>query len=107
MQKTTFHQREFSFSSMFSPLRLVLLLGLLYLILPANSVAQTYIDCDQITPSPVDKIIIQRVEGRPGDTVWVPFSVKTDRPMSGFRMLVTWDSTKVYPILDYGKKWDI
>lgn len=64
-----------------------------------NAVAQ--IICGDITASPVDSVSAIRIEGRPGDTVWVPISVRTDLPMSGFRILIKWDATKIAPILDF------
>ncbi len=57
-----------------------------------------YIDCGQIANSSVDRVSVPQFSGRPGDTVWMPINLQTNDTVSGFLILVEYDSTKLKPV---------
>ncbi len=73
--------------------------------------SQQYLACqgdDGLTISPFDSVKIIKSTGKPKDTVWVPVFLTNDSSMSGFSMLIHWDSTKIkpYTILDIADPLD-
>ncbi|MDH3892504.1 MAG: T9SS type A sorting domain-containing protein [candidate division Zixibacteria bacterium] len=58
----------------------------------------SYIDCGQISNSSVDQVAIQDFAGRPGDTVWMPVHLNTNDTVSGFLILVEFDSAQLTPV---------
>ena len=57
-----------------------------------------YLDCGDVSESSVDWVTIQDFASRPGDTVWMPVSLNTTDTVSGFLILLEYDSSKLKPI---------
>jgi len=78
----------------------VSLMILVFMISMAGSLyAQDYLRCYDIDESTVDLVRLNAFFGNPGDTVWAPIYVATDSSMAGFKMLITYDTTLLSPVM--------
>jgi len=59
--------------------------------------------CEDIEISTVDRLSVEQVEGSPGDTVWIPVSLKTDSTVLGFAIILQYDHEYLTPVTNgYG-----
>ncbi|MEE8404773.1 MAG: T9SS type A sorting domain-containing protein [candidate division Zixibacteria bacterium] len=63
--------------------------------------SQVFLSCENLTISPDDEVRIINSIGKPKDTIWLPVFLTNDSIMSGFSMLIHWDSSKIAPITIY------
>ena len=91
------HHTESSYY-LLSALKLTVLAFVILTAFSSQAQSQVFLECDALTESPFDEVRIIKTIGKPSDTVWVPLFLINDSAMSGFRMLIHWDSTKIQPI---------
>ncbi|MCH9024737.1 MAG: hypothetical protein IH931_05315, partial [candidate division Zixibacteria bacterium] len=100
MQTTNkLHQTESS-SYLFSALKPAVFAFVLLIAFGSQVQSQIALSCGSISESPFDEVRIVSSIGKPKDTIWVPVFLTNDAPMSGFSMLIHWDSTKIAPIVE-------
>jgi len=82
-----------------SKVKLILVAIMLMVGLSTAANAQVLI-CENITPSPSERIEAVGITGQPGSQVWIPFSIATDSAYSGFNIIIRWDEQYLSPVLD-------
>jgi hypothetical protein len=70
-----------------------LLLLLLVAVSAVHAQQPPYLRCSNVSESTVDSVTIVDIASKPGDTVFVPIHVGTAAEISGFKMLIRYDTT--------------